>query len=47
MSRSITLSHFTASASEIAHNIKTLMRALRVPAQEMRGVGISVRRSLC
>lgn len=43
MSRSITLSHFTASASEIAHHIKALMRALRVPAPEMRGLGISVR----
>ena len=44
MSRSITLSHFTASASEISHHIKALMRALRVPAPEMRGVGISVLR---
>ena len=43
MSRSITLSHFTSSASEIAHHIKALMRALRVPAPEMRGLGISVR----
>ena len=42
ISRSMTLTHFTANEKEVATAARSLLRALRVPAGEVRGVGIAV-----
>lgn len=44
LSRSVTLPHFVGSASDIASEAQALLRALRIPPLEIRGVGILVRR---
>ncbi len=43
LSRSLTLSRFVDSASDIAAEAQGLMRALRIPPGDMRGIGITVR----
>ena len=42
VSRSVTLNRFTDSANDLAMEAKTLLRALKIPADQLRGVGISV-----
>lgn len=42
MSRSITLSRFTDSASELGSQGKALLRALRVEPTQIRGIGLNV-----
>ncbi|KAK9805394.1 hypothetical protein WJX73_010812 [Symbiochloris irregularis] len=42
LSRSMTLTHFTANPGEVAAAARTLLRALRVPCQEIRGIGIAI-----
>ena len=42
LSRSITLSRFTDSAVDLSHEALALLHALRVPATQIRGIGISV-----
>lgn len=43
LSRSMTLTRFTANPGEVAAAARNLLRALRVPAPEIRGIGIAVR----
>ena len=47
LSRSITLPHFTAAEKEVATAARSLLRVLRVPAAEIRGIGIAVGASAC
>ena len=42
VSRSVTLNRFTDSLQDIASEAKTLLKAMKVPATQMRGIGISV-----
>ena len=42
LSRSTTLPYFTAADRDVAPAARSLLRALRVPAQEIRGIGIAV-----
>lgn len=42
LSRSLTLPRFTASEREVAVAARSLLRTLRVPAPEIRGIGIAV-----
>ncbi|KAK9810528.1 hypothetical protein WJX72_012236 [[Myrmecia] bisecta] len=42
LSRSVTLSRFTSAAADLAAEGKAMLRALRVPAQQIRGVGLAV-----
>lgn len=41
LSRSLTLPHFTAAEGDVAAAARSLLRALRVPAPEIRGIGIT------
>ena len=43
MSRSVTLPRFVGGAAEIAAAAQELLRALRVPPPDIRGVGLQVR----
>lgn len=43
LSRCITLSRYTAAAGELARYGRDLLRALHVPPQDIRGIGLSVR----
>lgn len=47
LSRSLTLGRFIDSAADIAAEAGGLMRALRVPPCDMRGIGITVSSILC
>lgn len=42
VSRSVTLNRFTDSLHDLASEAKTLLRAMKIPATQMRGIGISV-----
>lgn len=42
VSRSVTLNRFTDSVADLTTESRTLLRALRVPATQIRGIGISV-----
>lgn len=42
ISRSVTLNRFTDSVSDLAKEAKTLLRAMKIPASQIRGIGISV-----
>lgn len=43
LSRSVTLARFTDAAEEVARCAEGLLRALRVPPDQIRGMGIAVR----
>lgn len=43
MSRSITLSRFTDSPTELASQGKALLKALKVDPTQIRGIGLNVR----
>ena len=43
VSRSITLNRFTDATQDLARECRVLLRALKVPADQIRGIGISVR----
>lgn len=47
LSRSVTLARFTDSAAEIAGQGMALLHALRVPPNQLRGLGITVCRLPC
>lgn len=44
VSRSVTLSRFLSSPAEIAAEAQAMLRALRIPAAELRGVGVLMSR---
>ena len=44
LSRSVTLPRFTDSAKELGREGRGLLRAVGVPARDIRGVGLTVRR---
>lgn len=46
VSRSVTLNRFTDAAADMARECKTLLRSLKVPATQIRGIGISVSTTL-
>lgn len=43
ISRSVTLPRFTAAAADVAREAKNMLRALKVPFDQIRGIGIAVR----
>ena len=45
VSRSVTVNRFTDAAADLARECRSLLRALKVPADQIRGIGISVSRS--
>jgi DNA repair protein REV1 len=46
LSRSVTLPRFTASPHDLFVEGRSLLRALRVPATQIRGMGLAVRHSV-
>lgn len=42
VSRSVTLNRFTDSTVDLARECRALLRALNIPADQIRGIGISV-----
>jgi DNA repair protein REV1 len=46
LSRSVTLPRFTASPHDLFVEGRSLLRALRVPATQIRGMGLAVRQAI-
>lgn len=42
VSRSVTLNRFTDATADLTHECRAMLRALKVPADQIRGIGISV-----
>ena len=45
LSRSVTLPRFTDSAKDLGREGRSLLRAVGIPARDIRGVGLTVRRA--